>query len=84
MTKTIVLGTPTETGINKIELYQYLSTLGCWKHSVGTLYGECNFNYMELISLGYGTDFDLIFAYNSNNDRAAGVLYKGKWNDGIA
>jgi len=42
------------------------------------------YDYVELISLGYGGGFDIMFAYDKNIGRGDGVLYKGKWNDGIA
>lgn len=39
------------------------------------------YKFVELISLGYCTEYDLIFAHDG--DRATGVLYIGKWNDGF-
>ena len=47
---------------------------------------ECNaepseYKNVELISLGYTTEYDIIFAYHT--ERSSGSLYLGKWNDGI-
>jgi hypothetical protein len=81
MTKTIVLGTPIEHTINKIKFTHSLQNSGIWCVAAAT---ASMYEYIELISLGYGSDFDIMFAYDSTNNRADGVLYKGKWNDGIA
>ncbi len=81
MTKTIVLGTPTECKIKKIEFTHSLQNSSHWC-IVET--PASNYEYVELISLGYGNDFDIMFAYDDANNRGDGVLYKGKWNDGIA
>jgi hypothetical protein len=82
MTKTIILGTPTEHTIKKIKFTHSLQNSGVWCTAVDD---ASMYEYVELISLGYDLgDFDIMFAYDSNNNRANGVLYKGKWNDGIA
>ena len=39
------------------------------------------FNYIELICKNYNSSKDLMFAYIEN--RSDGVLFIGKWNDGI-
>lgn len=40
------------------------------------------FTHVELISLGYTEDgLDLMFAHSGN--RNIGMLYLGKWNDGV-
>jgi hypothetical protein len=41
------------------------------------------YNYVELICLNYHCGKDLIFAYMDPNDRTNGMLFIGKWNDGI-
>ena len=81
MTKTIVLGSPTESTIKKIKFTHSLQNSGSW--SIASTPASA-YEYVELISLGYSSNFDIMFAYDSNNNRADGVLYKGRWNDGIA
>jgi len=81
MTKTIVLGTPTECTMKKIKFTHCLQNSGTWC----TAWTKASsYKHVELISLGYSDNFDIMFAYDNPNDRANGVLYKGKWNDGIA
>jgi hypothetical protein len=82
MTKTIVLGTSTKEHKNKkIKFTHSLNSCGHWC----TAWRNAKaYDYVELISLGYGGDFDIMFVYDKNINRADGVLYKGKWNDGIA
>ena len=82
MTKTIVLETSTKKHkIKKIKFTHSLMSCGHWC----TAYIDAKaYDYVELTSLGYRKDFDIMFAYDSANDRVDGVLYKGKWNDGIA
>lgn len=41
------------------------------------------YNYIELISRGYTNETDLMFAYVDPTNRKNGVLYIGKWNDGV-
>ena len=82
MTKTIVLGTSTKEHKNKkIKFTHSLLNSGDWYTASTT---PIDYNYVELISLGYSSDFDIMFAYDDANNRADGYLYKGKWNDGIA
>lgn len=81
MTKTIVLGSPIECTTKKIKFTHSLQNSGSWMTASTP---ASNYKYVELISLGYSSNFDLMFAYDSTNDRSNGVLYKGKWNDGIA
>ncbi len=80
MTKTIVLGAPIEHTIKKIKFTDSLMHSGDWCTALAP---PSDYKYVELISLGYGSDFDIMFAYDDPNDRADGYLYKGKWNDGI-
>jgi hypothetical protein len=42
-----------------------------------------SYNFIELICRDYTTDSDLMFAYNDPNDRSAGRLYIGNFNDGV-
>ena len=56
-------------------------------HFYGSKFKAClkpkNYLCLELICKSYATsDFDLMFAYD--NDRKHGMLYFGKWNDGVA
>ena len=81
MTKTIVLGSPTESTTKKIEFHHFLQNSGNWDIASAT---ASDYKYVELISLGYSSYFDLMYAYDSDTNRGDGVLYKGKWNDGIA
>ncbi len=42
-----------------------------------------NYKYVELIATEFGPDMmDLMFAYDSPDNRWLGVLYLGKWNRG--
>jgi hypothetical protein len=41
------------------------------------------FKYIELICSGYTEGCDLMFAYVNPNKRDHGVLFIGKWNDGV-
>ena len=43
-----------------------------------------SYNFIELICRDYLIGSDLMFAYNDPNDRSAGRLYIGKFNDGVA
>lgn len=83
MTKTIILGTPTECKTKKIKFTHSLQNTGSWSIASAAA-SASSYEYVELISLGYGSNFDIMFAYDSNNNREDGILYKGKWNDGIA
>lgn len=39
--------------------------------------------YIELITKNYGSGMDLMFAYDSNDERDEGHLFIGYWNDGV-
>ena len=41
------------------------------------------YGFIELICNKYNGDFDLMFAYDDPKKRENGVLYIGKWNDGV-
>lgn len=50
--------------------------------------GPSNYAYVELIARNYcnvdiGGRLDLMFAYNHPDNRTAGVLFLGKFNDGV-
>lgn len=84
MTKTIVIGEELETeGKKKIEFFK------CLENCKGELkFGEIgctpgSWNFLELVCRGYMSGVDLIFAYDFEDQRHYGVLYTGKWNDGV-
>lgn len=88
MTKTIVLGaerTKTKkytdikfikvlTGDYRVETTDYLHTM--------TNRPE-EWAFIELVSKGYGSDMDLMFAYGAPDKREDGYLFIGYWNDGV-
>ena len=39
--------------------------------------------YIELVSKGYGSEMDVMFAYDDDNKREDGYLFIGYWNDGV-
>lgn len=41
------------------------------------------YKFIELICKDYAMGQDLMFAYNDPSNRKDGVLYIGKWNDGV-
>lgn len=83
-TKTIVIGEKhTKRKKAPIELHGSLTEdmeLSMNKHNKPS-----DFAYIELIceNYGMGDNTDLIFAYDNPNDRSGGVLFYGKWNDGV-
>lgn len=80
MTKTIVIGqTVQPKKLNKIVFKKCLHSDNTIKTTNCT---PDEFEYIELICKNYSND-DLIFAYNNPNDRSSGILYLGKWNDGV-
>jgi hypothetical protein len=46
-------------------------------------YSPSRYKYIELICKDYSLGFDLMFAYDDPNDRSCGVLYIGRFNDGV-
>lgn len=83
-TKTIVIGEKhTKREKVPIELHGYLTEdmeLSTNHHNK-----PGHFAFLELICKNYGMEdnTDLIFAYDNPNDRSGGVLFYGKWNDGV-
>jgi len=39
--------------------------------------------FIELVSKGYGSDMDVMFAYDAPDQRVDGYLFIGYWNDGV-
>ena len=39
--------------------------------------------FIELVSKGYGSDMDVMFAYDAPDEREDGYLFIGYWNDGV-
>lgn len=79
MTKTIIIGGEQQKK-KPIKFHKFLNEKGGIEF-VGGLSKPSDYLTIELISLKYGEDFDLMFAYRG--DRSAGVLFLGKWNDGV-
>lgn len=81
MTKCIVLGQePTEVKKKPIEFVNGLSA-DMEPFNAGTK--PSDYRNVELICKSYGTgELDAMFAYDTN--RAHGLLFFGKWNDGVA
>lgn len=82
MTTTIVIGTQTAPqSKNPIVFEKYLESGGrvCCADS----FKPREFNYIELIATNYDDNNDLMFAYHNPDRRGSGVLFLGKWNDGI-
>ena len=80
MTKCIVLGEqPTEVKKKPIE---FIKALNAKLQIAPALTVPSEVNFIELICINYAEDADLMFGYNKI--RSDGVLYLGKWNDGVA
>lgn len=81
MTTTIVIGTQTvPQSKNPIVFERILETdFECPKTNIK----PNRYAYIELICLEYDGEKDLMFAYDTPDDRGRGALYIGKWNDGI-
>lgn len=81
MTKVIIIGKTPQKTEKPIEF------LYCWGSSnkvmkVNDMAGS-DYKFIELICLDYFDGYDLMFAYDDPEERGNGVLYLGKFNDGI-
>jgi len=77
-TKVTILGGITKSTPKRIEFNKFLTTGAVLK----TAHDDpSNYDNIELIALNYALKLDLMFAYNTN--RNGGVLYLGKFNDGV-
>ena len=84
MAKTIVIGQK-ETRAKKLTPIEFERILSeSLDMEMGTYSKEPDdFKYIELICKNYTDDVDLMFAYDNPNKRGDGVLFAGKWNDGV-
>ena len=83
-TKTIVIGSPSpeEKKLVPIQFKKYLLP---YCEEVGdSCMDPTKYQYIELICKNYSSGYDLMFAYDTPEDRSGGTLYIGEWNDGIA
>ena len=83
MTKVIVIGEKPQ----KVEK-KPIEFLYCWGSSNRVMKVDDNttasdYKFVELICLNYFDEYDLMFAYYDPENRGAGVLYLGKFNDGV-
>ncbi len=85
MTKVTVLGEePTENKLTKIEFVKSLSGfLEIENFDKDNDAPPKRYNYIELICLNYGSGFDLMFAFDDLDERNAGCLFLGHFNDGV-
>lgn len=87
MTKTIVLGAE-RTEVKKytdIKFVKLLTGEYNVQHADPKMIANQpkEWEFIELVSKGYGSDMDLMFAYDAPEDRAEGFLFIGYWNDGV-
>lgn len=80
-TKCIVIeAAPKLAAAKPIEFLKYQSMSGNWgEPSTNPKAWDC----IELIAADWINGQDLMFAYNISSGRTKGVLYTGKWNDGV-
>lgn len=85
MTKTIIIGEKDQKNQKTkfIEVICYFNPANCsLKYEDIIDIGEWKF--VELICRGYSKDgYDLMFAYDNPSERELGLLYLGKWNNGV-
>ena len=90
-TTVIVLGTHTKSNKYKhIKFIKYISVDNLSDAFANNGLNDAykvpkDYSYIELICKDYaesGNSMDLMFAYNNADDRSAGVLYIGYWNEG--
>ena len=80
-TQVIVIGKP-EKGKAKAAI-EFQSFLNTNLNIDNGAYSPSHYKYIELICKDYAHGFDLMFAYNDPNERSCGVLYIGRFNDGV-
>ncbi len=88
-TKTIVIGDPiSKTQKIPIEFCFYLENTfdspPLYLKASKEEFSPRDFKFIELICLNYSNNVDLMFAYDIPTNRRNGVLFIGKWNDGVA
>jgi hypothetical protein len=80
-TQVIVIGkTEKKNAKTAIEFQSFLDTN---LNIDGGAYSPSSYKYIELICKDYALGFDLMFAYDDPNERSCGVLYIGRFNDGV-
>lgn len=79
MTKITIIGE--EPKIKELKKIEFIKVLKRDLIISNSFFNTESFSNIELISLNYTKEFDLMFAYNSNRNK--GALYLGKFNDGI-
>jgi len=85
MTKCIVLGQQTT---NKRRSIEFVKGINADFSTSFTDMDPQDYEYVELVSRNYNQrdaseSLDLMFAYDDPDDRGDGVLFIGRWNDGI-
>jgi len=85
MTNLIVLGDQKNKSPKKpIEFLSLISIIGRDDVDVETASSNpCGWKNIELICKNYASNLDLLFAYNDADRRSDGVLFIGRWNDGV-
>lgn len=81
MTKVIVLGE--ETLKKELKPIEFHFALNGDKTMSKAYDKPTYYKYIELVCKNYSRDFDLMFAYDNPDRRDSGVLYLGKFNDGV-
>jgi hypothetical protein len=84
-TKTIIIGEkPSTKEVKKIEFDTFLTEDNIFEECANVGLIPSSFKFIELITKKYNMDNqDLMFAYDDPNDRSAGFLMLGWWNNGI-
>lgn len=87
MTTTIVIGEGTlPKKLTPIEFQRALNNVGSIGSSSAVMEAGSSpnrYEYIELICKDYQPGCDLMFAYHDPSKRQEGILYIGKWNDGV-
>lgn len=80
-TECIVIGESKKS--RKLKPIEFCKAVVYSRFSDQILSAPNTWNKIELISPKYLGDYDLIFAYNFDDERSDGVCYLGHWNDGV-
>ncbi len=87
MTTTIVIGEAKRPkNVTPIKFERVLNNVGATGASSAVIEASSSPNdyaYIELVCKNYQPGNDVMFAYNDPSSREAGMLYIGKWNDGV-
>ena len=85
-TKTIIVGKQSRRCPGKripIEFNRYISSNGKVFDVVDGGVLPSQYSHIELLVLDYGRGLDVMLAYNNPEYRYDGMIYLGKWNDGV-